>query len=659
MKIALVGNQNSGKTTLFNLLTGLNQKIGNWPGVTIERKEGVIKGTSHVLVDLPGVYSMSPYTVEEEVSRQFAFEERPDIIINIIDATSVERSLYLTTQLMELDGKVIVALNMCDMLEEKGIHIDEKKLEEAFGIKFIKISALKKTGIDELIKSLTLVGQDAEKKKLFPDDVEEYITAAERAIQGKTPHKRFAAVKMLEGDKLFSALQTDELKSAAVKLTEKYGMDAEQIVANERYNFIVAAKSAAVTAGQRKESITDKLDKIFLNKYAALPIFAAIMFLIYFLSVGLVGRYTVDAIDSLVLKFGGWLSVALRGVGASEWAVSLVVDGIVAGVGAVLTFVPQLIVLFLLISILETSGYMSRIAFFLDRLFKKIGLSGKSLIPFIVGVGCSVPGIMTARTVENESERKMTVILTPFIPCSAKLPIIALFAGYFFKNYSGLISASLYFFAVGVIIVTALIMKKFAFKGGGSSFISELPAYKFPSPRYVLRDVVEKTASFIRRAGTVILLCSVIIWLLASFSWDYRYGVDIGESMLAGIGNALGWLFYPMLGEWSWAASVSAIQGLIAKEQVVSSMEIIAGLAEGAGGEVFRSSVFSFFTGASAYAYMVFCIFSAPCIASIAAMRRELGSTKKMLAAVAFQTVFAWLLSCLVFGIGRFFEVVT
>ena len=407
------------------------------------------------------------------------------------------------------------------------------------------------------------------------------------------------------------------------------------------------------------ESVSDKLDKVFLNKWLAFPIFIIIMFLVYYLSVGVVGSYTVDFIGGCVDNLKEVVENSLSGIGVSDWLTSLVVDGVISGVGAVLGFVPQLIILFLCISILETTGYMSRIALLLDKVFRKIGLSGKSLIPFIVGSGCSVPGIMGSRIIENDDERTMTTILTPFIPCSAKLPIIALFAGYFFPDNSGLASASLYFFAIVVIILGALLMKKFIFKHTSSTYISELPDYKVPSVRYVLKDVLDKVMAFIKRAGTTILLCSIVIWFLLSFSFNLQYGVEVEDSILADVGNKISWVFYPMLGERSWGATVSAIQGLVAKEQVVSSMAVINGLAEDneEGSKIFNSTgVFGFFTAASAYAFMVFNLFSAPCFGAIGAMRRELGSRKKLFKAVAFQTLLAWILATIVYQIGSRIE---
>ncbi|MCM1514219.1 MAG: ferrous iron transport protein B [Anaeroplasma bactoclasticum] len=651
MKVALIGNQNSGKTSLFNILTGTNQKVGNWPGVTIERKEGKIKDTDITIVDLPGIYSLSPYTAEEEVSRRYILEEKPDVVINIVDATSIERSLYLTTQLLELDTKVIIALNMADMLEKKQIQIDEQKLSELLHTSIVRISALKQTGIDELIRLITSQSiLENNHQKIYAPSVEDILDY----IMRHRGCNRFEAVKIFEKEERYLCYVTDSILYQIDQIEKSYQYDTEQIIANERYNFITDIKNQCVTQPKNVVTITDQLDKILLNKWLAIPIFACIMALIYYLAVGVVGSWTVDLVDGAIHSFSGWVAEMLNRLGASSWIISLICDGMIKGVGAVLNFAPQLVILFLCIAILETSGYMSRIAFFLDKVFKKFGLSGKSLIPFIVGSGCSVPGIMTARTVEDEDERAITIVCTPFIPCSAKLPIIAMFAGAFFDQYSGLITVSLYFLAIVIILISAVILKKFFFKGNPSSFISELPEYKLPSIKYVLRDVGEKVIAFIKRAGTVILICSIAVWFLLSFNWKLQYGVNVEDSILASIGNVFAWIFYPMLGEWSWGATVSAIQGLVAKEQVVSSMNIIAGLAEESQDvtALFGSGVFGFFNPASAYAFCMFNLFSAPCFGAIGAMRRELGSTKRMFQAILFQTGLAWILGCLAFGIG-------
>lgn len=632
MKIALVGNQNSGKTTLFNTLTGMNAKIGNWPGVTIEKKVGIIKNTDYELVDLPGIYSLSPYSIEEELSKKFILEEKPDVIINIIDSTSLERSLYLTTQLLELDCKIIVALNMVDILEKKGFIINEKELERSLKTKVLKISALKGTGIDRLIIE---IGEPNKKRNLSFYDVQTEQKIKQKELKLQIPNKRFVAIKQLEEDSEF-----------------------EEIIATERYNFIENIKKNVIikNVSKSQENMSDKLDKVFLNKWLAFPIFVGIMFCVYYLSVGVVGRFTVDFISQAIQYLSKNVRGLLENLNVSEWLNSLIVDGIIAGVGSVLGFIPQLIILFTCISVLETTGYMSRIALLLDKIFRKIGLSGKSLIPFIIGSGCSVPGIMGTRIIEDSNEREMTAILTPFIPCSAKLPVIAMFSGYFFDKYSGLVSASLYFLAITIIILSAMVMKKWIYKNNNSTYISELPEYKLPSAKYVFKDVFDKTISFIKRAGSVILMCSIIIWFLLSFSFKLEYGVNVENSILSWIGRAISWMFYPMLGVNSWGATVSAIQGLVAKEQVISSMTVIAGLSEEASGQIFKAGIFSFFTPASAYAFMAFNLFSAPCFGAIGALEKELGTFEKMLKVVIFQIVFAWSLAVLIYQVGTRIE---
>ena len=659
MKIALVGNPNSGKTTLFNLLTGMNAKIGNWPGVTIEKKSGTIKNTTHEIVDLPGIYSLSPYTEEEKVARAFIFNESPDLIINIVDATSLERSLYLTTQLLELGIPVLIALNMADMLPKRGLKIDIQKLSYELKTEVIQISALKATGIQDLIFAI-----DKTKAPIpygiYDANIENSIIKIINNLPSNLLYKRFVAVKILEEDKYFSKYNFPILFDIIKETSHNYDTDLEEIVATERYNYIERVREICINKIAQEKTISDKLDEIFLNKWIAFPLFALIMFSIYYLSVGVVGKSTIDLInnitDSLKIFISNWLS----NFKISNLIISLIVDGIMTGVGAVLSFVTQLIILFLCISILETSGYMSRTALLLDKLFKKIGLNGKSLIPFIVGSGCSVPGIMSSKIIENDDEKKMTAILTPFIPCSAKLPIIALFTSYFFPNNSGIISASLYFFAIVIIIISALVMKKFVFKNTSSTYISELPEYKLPSLKYVSKDVFDKIISFIKRAGSVILICSIIVWFLVSFSWDLKYNLGIENSILASIGKKISWIFVPMLGTNSWEVTVSAIQGLVAKEQVVSSMAVIGGVSEDLQNTNFilnNNGAFGFFTSVSAYAFMVFNLFSAPCFGALAAMRKEIGGTKELLKVISFEISFAWLLATIVYQIGHRIEI--
>ncbi len=608
MKVALVGNQNSGKTTLFNCLTGMNAKIGNWPGVTIEKKVGIIKGTNYEITDIPGIYSLSPYSIEEKISKNYIFEENPDVIINIVDATCLERSLYLTTQLLETNSRIIIVLNMADKLEEKGLIIDEKKLSQILGVKVFKVSALKETGIDRIIEELKKLNYIKREKKV-PDYLE-----------------------------------------------ETYDINKYEEIANKKYEYIENIVKTCVKKKIREVSISDKIDKILLNKWLAFPAFIIIMFLIYYLSVGVIGKFTVDVIGNYINDLKVSTYGIMTNMNMAEWFKSLVIDGIISGVGAVLGFVPQLIILFLCITLLETSGYMSRVALLLDKVFRKIGLSGKSLIPFIVGSGCSVPGIMGTRIIENEDERNMTTILTPFIPCSAKLPIIALFAGYFFPERSGLVAASLYFLAIVIIIFSAIIMKKYVFKNTTSTYVAELPEYKLPSIKYVVKEVFDKIISFIKRAGTIILLCSIIIWFLLSFSVKLEYGVKIEESILAAIGKKISWIFYPIIGVNSWEATVSAIQGLVAKEQVISSMAVISGLTEETSEIFIKGGIFEFFNPISAYAFMIFNLFSAPCFGAIGAMKKELGNNKKLLKAVSFQTGIAWFLATFIYQIGNRIE---
>lgn len=594
-----MGNQNCGKTTLFNCLTDSNQKIGNWPGVTVQKKTGIIKGTNYELTDLPGVYSLNPYTEEEKITRDFIFNNKPKVIINIIDATCLERSLYLTTQLLELNVRVIIALNMTDILEKKGIAIDAEQLQSDLGVQVCRISALKKNGIDELINCIK------NKKKV------EHV------------------------------LVCDNCKTCFLKNNFEESITL-------RYKYIERIVKRCLHRKKKWVNSTEILDKIFLNKVFALPIFIIIMFLVYFLSVGVVGKNTINITNDIMQILSNKLNSLLIKIQLTEWIRSLIIDGAIKGMTSVLTFVPQLVILFTCINILETTGYMARVAFLMDNILKKIGLSGKAIIPFIVGTGCSVPGIMSSRIIENSDERKMIAILVPYIPCSAKLPIIALFSNYFFKDNSGIISTIIYFFSIFVIILSSIILRKFEFLNSKNEFILELPDYKLPNVKYVTRDVLEKTSAFIKRAGTTIFLCSIFIWFLLSFSTRLSYGVSVENSILASIGKKISWLFYPMIGKSSWQVAVSWVQGLIAKEQVISSMTIISGFENK---EIFKSQAFDFFTPVSAFAFVIFNLFSAPCFATIATMKKELGGFRKMFISILFQTTLAWILATLIYQI--------
>lgn len=667
---ALVGNQNSGKTLLFNVLTGLNQKVGNWPGVTVERKDGIIKGTKILLTDLPGIYSLSPYTAEEEISRKFIVDNNLDLVINIVDATSLERALYLTTQLLELGTRVLVVLNMEDILAKKGLAIDLVELENKLNTKCVSISALKKIGIKELVKTIENAELLVEKKELsiYPLKVEELIREIEKDEE-INKNIRFNAVKIIERDpRYYDKFYQEKFESKIKELERVYDLDSEQLIASLRYNFIEQVRDATMHKSKTKsESISNKIDRIILNKWLAIPIFLLIMVLIYLLSVGLVGGATVGIMDMLfnggdtiefplpwaaysvtlgseIKGLGPWLGEVITNAGGSAWASSLVADGAVAGVGAVLNFVPQIMILFLLLSLLETSGYLARISFLFDRLFKKLGMSGQSLIPFIVGTGCSVPAIMGTRTIQDKEEHQMTVTLTPFMPCSAKLPIISCFVGGIF-GANWLVTAGMYLLAIAVIIISGFLLNKFFVKKHSTSYITELPDYHLPSLSYVGRDVWEKTWAFIKRAGTIIFLCSIIIWVLLNVNYQFRYTTNVEESLLADIGRSIAFIFAPMLGlNFSWGASVSAVQGLVAKELVVSSMEVITAVGEG--GDVFAGNgMFAFFNGFSAMGYMIFTLFSAPCFGAIGAMRRELSNRHDFWRAIIFQTGLAWILA--------------
>ena len=649
MKVALIGNQNSGKTTLFNSLTKSNQKVGNWPGVTIQKKEGYIANEDINVVDLPGVYSLCSYTSEEVVTRQYLLEENPDVIVNVVDASSLERSLYLTAQLLEFDARIIVALNMIDLLEKNGLEIDCDKLSQNLGVAVVPVSALKNVGLDKLVREIKnkKSPKNALNKEIYSKIIEKEIKIIEKDI--KIKHKRFLAIEQIESE---NVTHNKELIRSKNIINMVFNCDPKQVLVNERYKFAVYVKNACVKLVKEKRKITDKIDKIILNKWLAIPIFMLIMSGVYFFSVGVVGKYSVGFISNFIDKISIKLSTFLLRVNLSDWLVSLVVDGVVLGVGAVLSFLPELVIMFLFLNILETSGYMSRVSFIFDKIFRKIGLSGKSIVPFIVGSGCSVPAIMSCKTIENEKEKKLTISLVSFIPCSAKLPIIALFSGYFFSNNSGVISVSLYFLAIIVIILSAFFLKKFLFKTTETSFISELPDYKLPNFKYVIRDVLGRTKDFVVRAGSTILICSMVIWFLSSFNWKFQYGVDIDKSLLAWIGNLFGWFFYTIVGEWNWAVSVSALQGIIAKEQVVSSLTVISKLS-GAMDGMFSNGVLANFTSLSAYSYVVFNLFSAPCLAAIGAMKSEIGSRKHLVIVILYQILFAWAVASLIFGVGR------
>ena len=679
IKIALAGNPNSGKTTLFNALTGSNQYVGNWPGVTVEKKEGRLKGQKDVIVqDLPGIYSLSPYTLEEVVSRTYLVGEKPDVILNIIDGTNIERNLYLTTQLIELGIPVVMAVNMIDLVRKNGDKIDLKKLGAQLGCRAVAISALKGEGATEaaeLAVAAAREGRAGELPHVFTGSVEHAIAHIEESIQGRVDERflRWYAVKLFERDeKVQQELQLDQQTLAHIgahiaDCEKEMDDDAESIITNQRYAYINKVVTAAVHKQDRAGNMTvsDKIDRVVTNRIAALPIFACVMALIYAIAMGgfpiSIGTMATDWTNDVL--FGEIVPPAVQGfmesVGCAPWLTGLVVDGIVAGVGAVLGFVPQMLVLFLLLSILEDIGYMARIAFIMDRIFRKFGLSGKSFIPMLVGTGCGVPGVMASRTIENDRDRKMTIMTTCFIPCGAKMPIIGLFAGALFGG-SFLVAVSAYFIGVAAIVLSGIILKKTKlFAGDPAPFVMELPAYHIPAWGNVLRATWERGWSFIKRAGTVILASSVVLWFLQGFGFtDGAFGMveDNNTSLLAAIGGVVDIVFAP-LGFGTWQATVATVTGLIAKENVVSTFAVLfnyAGEVSEEGEEIW-GMVADFFTPLTAYSFMVFNLLCAPCFAAMGAIKREMNNGKWTAIAIGYMCLLAYCTSLVIYQIGGLF----
>ena len=670
VKIALAGNPNCGKTTLFNALTGSNQFVGNWPGVTVEKKEGKLKGHKDViLTDLPGIYSLSPYTLEEVVARNYILQEKPDAIINIVDGTNIERNLYLTTQILELGIPVIMAVNMMDIVEKNGdtIHID--KLKKKLGCEVVTISALKGTGITEAANKAVSIAQSHRKVTPvheFCDKAEEIIGAVENKLTGVVPEeqKRFFAIKLLErDDKIIEQMNTSVNVSAEIKeMEDEFDDDTESIITNERYVYISSIIGQCVTKARKdKLSTSDKIDRIVTNRWLALPIFAVVMFIVYFVSVTTVGAFVTDWTNEVL--FGEIIPPAidsgLNAIGCAAWLQGLILDGIVAGVGAVLGFVPQMLVLFAFLAFLESCGYMARVAFIMDRIFRKFGLSGKSFIPMLIGSGCGVPGVMASRTIENDRDRKMTIMTTTFVPCGAKLPIIAMIAGAFFGN-SGWVSTSCYFVGIAAIICSGIILKKTKmFAGDPAPFVMELPAYHWPTVSNILRSMWERGWSFIKKAGTIILLSTIILWFLMSFGWEGgSFGMveELNESILSKIGTAIAWIFAPLgwtkAGE-GWKMAVAAVTGLIAKENVVATFGMLYGFAEVAedGAEIW-GNLAAAMTPIAAYGFLVFNLLCAPCFAAMGAIKREMNNTKWFLFAIGYQCGLAYLVSLCIYQIG-------
>ena len=674
VRIALAGNPNSGKTTLFNALTGSNQFVGNWPGVTVEKKEGKIKGYTTkgeeaILVDLPGVYSLSPYTLEEVVSRNFLIGEKPDAIINIIDGTNLERNLYLTTQLTELGIPVIIAVNMMDLVRKNGEELNIERLSKDTGCKVVEISALKGEGIDQLIHRAVAIAKS--KKSIQPAHkfegcVEHAIAHIEEAITGyvDASMERWYAVKLFERDeKVQESLKLDKeilehIEKDIVNCEKEMDDDAESIITGERYNYIGSIIEDCYKKRVKKQlSVSDKIDGIVTNRFLALPIFAVVMFLVYYVSVTTVGSILTDWTNDTL--FGEWILPAaqsgLEAIGCADWLTGLLVDGIIGGVGAVLGFVPQMLVLFLFLAFLEGCGYMARIAFIMDRIFRKFGLSGKSFIPMLIGTGCGVPGVMASRTIENDRDRKMTIMTTTFIPCGAKLPIIALIAGALFDGVAW-VAPSAYFVGIAAIICSGIILKKTKmFAGDPAPFVMELPAYHLPTVGNVLRSTWERGGSFIKKAGTIILLSTIFIWFAQGFGFEGgHFGMveDMENSILAAIGSAVAWIFTP-LGWGNWKAAVAAITGLAAKENVVGTFGILFGFGEVAedGVEIWGSLAGSM-TAVAAYSFLVFNLLCAPCFAAMGAIKREMNNAKWFWFAIGYQTILAYVVSLCVYQIG-------
>ena len=680
VKIALAGNPNSGKTTLFNALTGSNQFVGNWPGVTVEKKEGKWKEDKEVVImDLPGIYSLSPYTLEEVVARNYLITERPDAILNIVDGTNLERNLYLTTQLLELGIPVVMAINMMDIVRKNGDEINTKKLAEKLGCEVVTISALKGDGIkDAASRAVKHAGQKAGQESVheFAPEVENYLNEIEGRLGYEIPEeqKRFYAIKLFErDDKIKDAMKNaPDVEDIIARAEKEMDDDAESIITNERYSFIGSIIGECLKKNKTQELTTsDKIDRIVTNRWLALPIFAAVMWLVYYVSVTTVGSILTDWTNDTL--FGEWIIPAAQsffeGIGCADWLTGLIVDGVISGVGAVLGFVPQMLVLFIFLAFLESCGYMARIAFIMDRIFRKFGLSGKSFIPMLIGTGCGVPGVMASRTIENDRDRKMTVMTTTFIPCGAKLPIIALIAGALFDGASW-VAPSAYFVGIAAIICSGIILKKTKmFAGDPAPFVMELPAYHMPTVGNVLRSMWERGWSFIKKAGTIITLSTIIVWFLLNFGWtDAGFGMlnfdglegaameaAQAQCILAKIGNLIAWIFAP-LGWGNWKMTVAAITGLVAKENVVGTFGQLFGFAEVAeDGQEIWGTLANSMSQVAAYSFLVFNLLCAPCFAAMGAIKREMNNAKWFWFAIGYQCLLAYLVALCIFQFGTLF----
>lgn len=668
-KIALAGNPNCGKTTMFNDLTGSSQYVGNWPGVTVEKKEGKLRTNKQAVIqDLPGIYSLSPYTLEEVVTRNYLVGEHPDAMINIVDASNLERNLYLTTQLLEIGVPMVIALNMMDLVRKNGDQIDLKKLSEQLGCPIIQTSAVKGEGSSEVAQAALSLAQSKAAPPaplVFSEQLEDILHTISHLIQGRCPAQnlRWYTIKLFERDeKALEQLSLDqsildEIESLRKQAEELFDDDTESIITHERYLTIAnLLKGCYRKKANRQLTTSDKIDRIVTNRILALPIFALVMFVIYYLSITTVGTMMTDWVNDVLFTeiippaVEGWL-VSLN---TAPWLQSLLLDGVIAGVGAVLGFLPQMMVLFLLLALLEDCGYMARIAFIMDRIFRRFGLSGKSFIPMLIGLGCGVPAVQASRTIENDRDRKMTIMTTTFIPCSAKLPIIGLIAGALF-NGSGWVATSAYFVGIAAIIVSGIILKKTTlFAGDPAPFVMELPAYHLPSIKGVLIHMWDRLKAFVRKAGTIIFLSSIVIWFLSSFNFKLQM-VDTQQSILSSLGKLIAPLFAP-LGWGHWEAAVGTITGLVAKENVVATLGILFGFAEVAeNGDEIWTLFAQNFTALSAYSFLVFNLLCAPCFAAIGAIRREMGSAKWTWIAIGYQCIFAYIISLIIFQLGNWF----
>ena len=677
IKIALAGNPNCGKTTMFNGLTGSNQYVGNWPGVTVEKKEGKLKGNKDVIVtDLPGIYSLSPYTMEEVVSRDYLIKDKPDAILDVVDSTNIERNLYLTTQLLELDSPVVIALNMVDVLKKKGDRIDVQKLSEELGVSIVETSALKEKGIKEAAKKAVEESKNSKKenKVKFSSEVEKAIFEIEKKLPKDISSNlfRWYAIKLIERDKVvleninLSDAEKQSIELIVSDLEKKFDDDSESIITNERYNFITKVVKDCVKKSSEKLTTSDKIDKIVTNRWLGIPIFLVVMWAIYFISVTTVGTWMTDwANDSLVAGIQDGIAGWLEGLGAHEVLVDCIVNGIIGGLGAILGFVPQMAILFLLLCIVEDCGYMVRIAFVMDRIFRKFGLSGKSFIPLLISSGCGVPGIMASKTIENDNDRRLTIMTATWVPCGAKLPVIALIAAVLIQKsqvvVSSMLAPMIYVIGVLAVLLSAICLKKTKpFHGDAAPFVMELPQYHFPQPKTVLIHTWERLKGFIVKAGTILFLACIVLWFLSSYGFgENGFGlVDAPDSIMAVIGNAIRWIFIPLGfgGEnGGWQAASASITGFSAKEAIVGTMGVLANVSEELVEEAdaVAVAVNTWFPSAiSAFSFLLFNLLDSPCVAAIGVMSQELNSRKWFWFAILFQNLFAWFVSLSVYQIG-------